>query len=229
MICSADGNTCVPAHTCKGGALYGIDGAKISDCPGSLACADATSCRVQCSERSDCADAFKTCASSGSGCIADHVTEVAATLGVTPSSWKPPVHRTRADIVASLLASGLTPDEKGRFVFEGITDVGLDLAFDPNLYDPMTGMRSCGMRINACFEKSAQSASKLDSCVAASPRCVSSTPWKNDPGGEDCCPEACLLEYFDKRSTMSAAAALSSMVRGTCYPGMNAVLEGREP
>jgi len=229
MKCSADGNACVPTRVCKNGALYNENGTKFSDCPGNLACADAASCRTQCSARNDCEDAFKTCAASGSGCIADHVTEVAATLGVTPSSWKPPVHRTRADIVASLLANGFTPDEKGRFIFEGITDVGLDLAFDPNLYDPMTGLRSCATRINACFERGSQNGSKLDSCIAASPRCVSSTPWKNDPCGEDFCPESCLLEYFDKRATMSAAAALSSMVEGTCYPGMQAVLEGKQP
>jgi hypothetical protein len=225
MKCSADGNSCVPTRTCNAGALYGADGSKISDCPGKLACADATSCRTQCAARTDCADAFTTCSASGAGCIPDHVTQVAANFGVTPTSWKPPFHRTRADVVASLVASGFTPDEKGRFVFEGMTSVGLDLAFDPNLYDPTTGLRSCATRINACFENTSQ----LDACVAASPRCVSSTPWKNDPGGDDCCPESCLLEYFDKRTTTSAAAALSSMVRGLCYPGMQAILEGKQP
>jgi len=106
-----------------------------------------------------------------------------------------------------------------------MNSAGLDLAFDPNLYDPTTGLRSCSTRIDVCFEAT----SKLDACVAGAPRCVSSTPWKNDPGGEDCCPESCLLEYFDKRKTMSDAAALMSVVRGTCYPGMQALLEGKQP
>lgn len=225
MKCSSDGNSCVPNVTCKDGALFAANGGKISDCPGKLACADPTSCRTQCTTRSDCAGGIAACSASGDQCIPDHVTEVAATLGVAPTTWKPEVQRTRADIVASLLAGGFTPDEKGRFIFEGMNSAGLELAFDPNLYDPTTGLRSCATRINVCFERTSQ----LDACVAGSPRCVSSTPWKNDPGGEDCCPESCLLEYFEKRASMSASAAIVSMVRGTCYPGLKALLEGKQP
>ncbi len=135
-----------------------------------MGCSGATTCQTLCTARTDCADTLATCSADGQACVADHVTEVAATLGVAPTSWKPEVQRTRADIVASLVASGLTPDEKGRFVFEGMTSVGLDLAFDPNLYDPTTGLRSCATRINVCFERTSQ----LDACVAGAPRCVSS-------------------------------------------------------
>lgn len=225
MICTPDGNSCVPNQTCRAGALYRPDGNKLSDCPGNLGCANATSCNTRCTARSDCADVIATCSVAGDSCVADHVTQVAATRGVAPTAWKPAVHRTRADIVASLLAAGLTPDEEGRFLFKGMTSVGLHLAFDPNLYDPTTGLRSCVTRINVC----ADATSHLDSCVAGAPRCVSSTPWKDDPGGEDCCPEACLLEYFDSRTNKSASAALMKMIRGVCYPGMAALLNGGSP
>ena len=102
---------------------------------------------------------------------------------------------------------------------------GVDLAYDPNLYYPTTGLRSCVGRVNACFIATG----KLDECVAGAPRCVTATPWKNDPGGEDCCPDSCLLQYFSDRKTNTAATSFATVVQGTCYPGLQEFLNEDSP
>jgi hypothetical protein len=59
--------------------------------------------------------------------------------------------------------------------------------------------------------------STIDGCVAAARRCSTSTPWLGDPSGDDCCPEACLVEYFTARQTSTAQQALQTFLATPCY------------
>jgi hypothetical protein len=139
--------------------------------------------------------------------------------------WKGASHRNRRQELAhALKLAGYPEDDAGRIILRP-NDNGLSLAYDPNLYDPTTGFRACMGRITACFDAT----KRLDSCVKDSPRCVSSTPWKNDPAGDDCCPESCVQEYFELRKTASEAVAVTRLVRGTCYPGMKELFGGKKP
>ena len=65
-----------------------------------------------------------------------------------------------------------------------------------------------------------------DQCVAGTPRCVSDHPWRKDPGGPDCCPSACLLEYFELRKAKTPVQAFLDQTRSHCYPGMDQPLRG---
>jgi hypothetical protein len=133
--------------------------------------------------------------------------------------------RGGAGVAGALAHQGYKEDDAGRVVFENPNGVGLSLAYDPNLHDPTTGFRSCLARINSCLEATKE----VDRCVREAPRCVSATPWKNDPAGDDCCPESCVQEYFDLRKTQPDTVAYPRLVRGTCYPGMKALLNGKIP
>lgn len=53
-------------------------------------------------------------------------------------------------------------------------------------------------------------------------------PWKNDPAGDDCCPQSCIDEYYELRKKTSEGAAFMAMVSGTCYPGMKEMLSGKK-
>jgi len=125
-------------------------------------------------------------------------------------------HRSRRqEIAEALKRRGYEADDAGRIILTPDSS-GLALAYDPNLYDPFVAFRACMGRITACLEEHKHG----DECVKTAPRCVSLTPWKNDPAGDDCCPESCVQEYFEMRKTKHESLALSLLVRGTCYPGM---------
>jgi len=133
--------------------------------------------------------------------------------------WKGVSHRNhrnrRQDIAEALKLRGYEEDDAGRIILTPDSS-GLALAYDPNLYDPTIGFRACMTRIATCLSPSRGA----DACVKAAPRCVSSTPWKNDPAGDDCCPESCVQEYFEMRKTQPETTALPRLADGTCYPGM---------
>jgi len=144
--------------------------------------------------------------------------------GITVSVWKPLIHRNSSDVGSVLKGVGYKPDASGRFQFENQSLGGLTLAYDPNLKNPTTGFRACIGRTTAC-----QIATKnLDDCMSGAPKCVSATPWKNDPNGEDCCPESCIREYFSNRKTQTPGVALSNVVDGMCYPGLQSYLNRSE-
>lgn len=132
------------------------------------------------------------------------------------AAWKGVSHRNRRqDIANALKLAGYEEDDAGRIILTP-DSAGIALAYDPNLYDPTIGFRACMGHLTACLDVTGH----MDSCVRDAPRCVSATPWKNDPAGDDCCPESCIQEYLNLRKTASESAAGSLLVRGTCYPGM---------
>lgn len=139
--------------------------------------------------------------------------------------WKSVSHRNRRqDVANALKLAGYPEDDAGRIILTPDAS-GLALAYDPNAYSPALGFRSCINRINVCFEATKQ----LERCMNETPRCVSSTPWKNDPAGDDCCPQSCIDEYYERRKKTSEGAAFMGMGRGTCYPGMKVVLPWTKP
>jgi hypothetical protein len=131
-------------------------------------------------------------------------------------------HPSGQDIADALKRAGYKQDEKGRIILD--PNAPISLAYDPNLRDPTTGLRACVNGINSCY-----GTSKFESCIDSAPRCVSATPWKDDPGGDECCPESCVQEYHELRKTRTEGAAFMKVFRGTCYPGLKALLSGRKP
>lgn len=139
--------------------------------------------------------------------------------------WKRTRPRNRPqDVVAALKRAGYKEDDAGRIILTPDA-AGLALAYDPNLHDPTIGLRNCISRIGNCIVAT----NELESCIDGAPRCVSSTPWKDDPAGDDCCPESCVKEYHELRKTRSEGSAWMQMIRGTCYPGMKELLSGKKP
>ena len=151
---------------------------------------------------------------------------VVGAAGISVVAWRQ-AHRDRGQAIADRLrAAGYKEDDAGRFVFKNPMGTGLSLAYDPNRRGPTTGFRGCIARIDDCLEVKG---SREDECVERAPRCVSSRPWKGDPAGEGCFPESCFQEYLSLRKTQSEPVALTRLVRGTCYPGMKALLRGEKP
>ena len=151
---------------------------------------------------------------------------VVGVVGIGVIAWRQ-AHRDRGQAIADRLrAAGYKEDDAGRFVFKNPMGTGLSLAYDPNLRDPTVGFGSAIARINSCLEKKG---SRQDACIQGAPRCVSLTPWKSDPAGEGCFPESCFQEHSELRKTQSESGAYLHMVRGTCYPGMKALLRGEKP
>lgn len=99
---------------------------------------------------------------------------------------------------------------------------GVVLRFDPNRRTPTIGFNNCIDRIQACDALT----KSRDACVAAAPRCTSQTPWLDDPGGVDCCPSECLLEYFNWRQNTPPGPAMVGMMHSFCYPGLREYLQG---
>jgi hypothetical protein len=224
-MCAPDGKSCIPNprldNTCQDGMLSTRGVVGVAPCAGELGCADANTCKSACTTRMDCESGFMECSSDARTCMADAVSVSASSQGVTPSKWKPPAVNTPKQLGAMLADAGLETDDAGRVLFGAESSSGLTLAFDPNSHTPLDGFEHCLGRIQTCREQT----SEYDGCVAAAPRCASSTP-ANDPAGFDCCPSECLLEYFNDRKTMSAPKALLSVAQGMCYPGLRAYLQG---
>jgi hypothetical protein len=146
-----------------------------------------------------------------------------AVAAVVGGGWlKSRHHDRRQDLAEALKRAGYEADDAGRVILTP-NETGLSLGYDPNLHDPTTGFRACVAQIGSCL----LTTKTEDECVRDSSRCVSATPWKDDPAGDDCCPESCIQEYFELRKTRSDMAALQRVVDGTCYPGMKDLASGK--
>ncbi|HEY2511066.1 MAG TPA: hypothetical protein VGI39_09430, partial [Polyangiaceae bacterium] len=220
--CSPYGPTCLdvggPVPTCS--LTNGVANLSTpcnppaSTCAGGLGCAgDGASCKGACTARNDCVSRYQTCASPGAACTADSVAQAASAAGVTPTSTLPPAMRPPSAIAAALVDAGFTPDDAGVFVFNTTPGYALAFAYDPNRQSPQIQFRNCMDFLGSC----ALVNKAVDSCVAAASRCTTTTPWLGDPSGADCCPEACLLDYFTARQTMTEAQALMTVGAGSCY------------
>jgi hypothetical protein len=194
----------------------------LGHCADGLGCADSTTCRSTCTTRSQCASRFEECSADGLRCVPDQVSQVAGLHGVQPVNWVPPARRSQAEISAQLKAAGVPSDNQGRFMLPTGDLAGVTLVYDPSLKTPLTGVKACLQQIELCMGVNSQS--QIDSCVASSSRCASGTPWTGDPAGEDCCPTACLVSYFDNRSTMNEITALREFLKSDCYPGLSSYL-----
>ncbi len=238
-ICSTTSATCIPGPV------------EPRACNGNLECADATTCKPACTSPADCAlphqicapdgkscisdgkvchgnsecPKFNECASDGKSCKPDAVLAAATARGVVPSTWEPPHLRTPQEVAAVMKSMGYPEDAEGRMIFPGSGFGKIDLAFDPSRADPITGLRACLVRIQACIV----TGQKWDECVAGVPRCETATPWLGDPAGNDCCPAECLLEYFDARITQNPRNAMDAMMGSSCYPGLRTFAEGATP
>ena len=229
QICNADGTACVQAPppgpvSCQDGMLTHADGST-AQCPGHLGCADANSCRTQCISHSDCADSIGMLCASGVTCVMDGAATLAAARGVTPVKWAAPAAKSPQQIADELVQLGYQKDETGTILAPGAYSNGVQFGFDPNLKTPLTGVRSCLYRVQACMV----STMKVDECVAATPRCEGATPWLGDPAGLDCCPEACLEKYFTRRATSNERVALDEFLFSGCYPELSAYLAQDSP
>lgn len=218
-VCS--GGTFTPQRHCSTSANSCVSVATAA-CAGALGCANSTSCKSTCTSRLDCQSPYNKCSASGSSCVADSASVLATQRGVTPATWTPAVRRSPAQVAELLKQAGFTEDAEGRILLDDLTMAGVTPAFDPNLKTPVTGFRACMGRIYACR---ATSTNNNDRCVAAMPRCASSTPW-DDPAGFDCCPEECLAEYFTTRATQDLNLALLNLAHSECYPGLAEYMEG---
>ena len=135
-------------------------------------------------------------------------------------NWTPPKVRSPEEMGALLQSLGYPVDETGAIDVPGAALGSIQLAFDPKLKNPLTGVRACMYRVQACMMANR----KVDECVAATPRCVGNTPWLGDAAGLDCCPEACLEKYFTRRATANERVSLDEFLTSGCYPGLAALL-----
>lgn len=216
-------------------------------CGGGMKCADDTQCKPACTTPGDCqapnqicspdgthcipdgkvchnnaeCPKFNDCAADGKSCKPDAVLAAATAQGVAPSTWTPKIVRTPQEVAAWLVSQGYPLDEEGRVRLVTKAIGVVEPVFDPNKKTPITQFGRCIDRIDACRFAT----DKLDECVAATPRCVTDTPWLDDPGGFDCCPSACLTHYFDLRTTESGPEAMVDLAEGDCYPQLKEELE----
>jgi hypothetical protein len=186
-------------------------------CGGGLGCATASTCKSSCGTRLDCASRFDEC-SGGASCGADLASVAASAVGVTSDGGlkEPPPLRTNAEIAAMMVDAGYATDDAG--VVQLAATGGVGLAFDPALRTPVDGLGLCLDYLESCMMINRT----IDGCVAAAHRCVSPTPWLGDPAGDDCCPEPCLVEYFNLRAMQSEATAMQNFLHSSCYAGASA-------
>jgi hypothetical protein len=180
-------------------------------CANDVACAEISSCKAACVLRSDCASRYNDCDPLAGTCTADQASLLAAKQGVSPAPRDPPPLRTNQEIAALLVDAGYPLDDAGRVLIESVA--GMGLAFDPNHRDIVSGVSLCLDYVESCMMLN----KTIDGCVASARRCASSTPWLGDPSGDDCCPHACLLQYFTNRLTMSDEDAVQVFLRSNCY------------
>jgi hypothetical protein len=196
-----------------------------ADCAASdqVCSADGKSCIPDgkvCHSNSECPK-FNDCATDGMSCKPDAVLAAATARGVVPASWAAPTVRTSQEVAAELKRVGFREDSDGRVLIPGAEFGGVQLAFDPSVANPLTGLRSCLVHIQACIV----GVGKWDECMAAMPRCEGETPWLGDQAGTDCCPAECLLSYMNARETKNPREAIDVIMSSSCYPGLRQLLD----
>ncbi|HEY6556973.1 MAG TPA: hypothetical protein VI072_06855 [Polyangiaceae bacterium] len=204
--CSATASQCLPPVA--------------SACSGNLECADATSCKTACQSRTDCQTGTHTCdPTDPSRCVPDRASVLAGELGITPADFQPPRLRTPEEVAQLLTSAGLHRDANGKVHIPNTSFGGLQLAYDPSKQDAISGLGLCLGRVMAC----SGAGESVDACVAGTPRCIGNTPWLGDMAGRDCCPEACLAAYLEKRRTEKMSKAIDEFFSSDCYPGLSAL------
>lgn len=126
----------------------------------------------------------------------------------------------RQALAARLERLGYPRTDAGVIILD--TGTGLQLAYDPNLDSPTFGLRKCAAGITACIAHDPD----RDACFRNAPLCQSAKPWKDDPGGDTCCPKSCVDEYFERRKTATPSVAFREFIRGYCYPGTREEVTG---
>lgn len=186
-------------------------------CGGGLGCATSTSCKEKCVSRVDCASRFSTCGVGATTCIADSVSAVASAKGISPIETRLPPLYSPEEAADMMRDAGMPTNDAGQILLPDRTFAGVTLAFDPKLRTPAMGLRKCLEYIYMTLATNASAS--VDVAVASAPRCAGATPWLGDEAGDDCCPEACLLKYFDARATQTEGVALDAIATSGCYPG----------
>jgi hypothetical protein len=185
-------------------------------CPGNLGCADGASCKPACATRADCSGPYAECQSGTTACAPDQASQLATQQGITPVSWTPPPVRTPSQIAAVLEEAGIPEDDAGNFILPSDSIAGIQLAYNPSIQLPVTGLAMWTDYLGACMKTQ----QKVDECVVSSARCQTATPWLGDPAGNDCVPEACLVVYLQTRGSGSdSVAALQTVYESGCYEG----------
>jgi hypothetical protein len=223
--CAPDGPYCITASTlglatCPQLPDGGFDESQrcvlpSGPCAGNLGCADGVSCKTACATRADCAGPYAECQGPAT-CGPDQASQLATQKGITPVSWTPPPLRTPAQIAAVLEEAGVPQDDAGDFLLPSDTIAGIELAYNPSLQLPVTGLAMWTDYIDACMQTQGQ----VDPCIVSSERCQTATPWLGDPAGNDCVPEACLVIYLQARASgEDPVAALQTLYESDCYEG----------
>jgi hypothetical protein len=177
------------------------------------------SCKTACVSRLDCGTRYDDCDGTIGSCHPDAVSSAASAKGITPVTWTPPRLLKPDEVRDKLVDAGLPQDDAGRILLPS-SFAGVQVAYDPSLQTPLTGVKSCLQRIRTCTGLTGE----IDECVADAPRCASTEPWLGDPAGDDCCPVSCLLSYFDARPAKDEPTALKAFLDNGCYPGLSAYL-----
>lgn len=138
-----------------------------------------------------------------------------ATMESTPTIYfKAPRYQSPADLAAELRASGVHEDDAGVFRFPD-TDGGE--IFDPQEpRTPADSLAACNDQIRTCVSRTN---GKYDECIKAVTRCETNTPWLGDPKGLNCCPKACIREYFARRRESCLADVVTDFLFQGCIPG----------
>lgn len=100
------------------------------------------------------------------------------------------------------------------------------VAFDPKGGSPVWGLSLCRQSILTCmraliYDAGIRDARELEQrCVAQVPRCVTSTPWLDDPAGPGCCPQACIDAHQKDGRTILERKPSEGFFDDSCYPGI---------
>jgi hypothetical protein len=157
--------------------------------------------------------------------VADSATVAATARGVTPVNVDMPPYKSTAQAADELADAGFPRLDGGAVAIPTLSFGGMVPVIDPSQKTPAMSYRACMNFVTVCW----MATKNVDGCVAAAPRCLTSTPWLGDPAGEDCCPESCLAEYFVDRSSMEPVKALKRWRTSGCYPSEPGYFDGGLP
>lgn len=136
---------------------------------------------------------------------------------------KPPGPATSADLPSDF-ASGLPVLDSGLPVLIASNGggIGLVLAYDQTLDDPIARWGECLSRVTACYR--ANGSNPIAGCIDQIERCA------DDRGGKGCCPTACVDEFHRLDGDLSEDDAVTqSFGKGDCVAGFAAQRDGVQP